>query len=73
MTLKELINTLESRKKGMAYFLWKNGMLNQWLSDYPDTPEIASPELYPPAPSIKKPKCLYSSELKRNGDVIYYE
>ena len=48
MTLIELKNTLKYRREGLGYFLWKNGNLNQWLQEYPQSPEDASPELFEP-------------------------
>ena len=65
MTLKELRNTLEYRKKGLAYTMWKQAMLttlgiNDLFKDkkiarsiFPASPQDACPELYPPKPSIK--------------------
>lgn len=73
MTLKELDMSLENKKIGLAYRLWKEGMLNQWLEKYPDTAEEACPELYPPKPTIKKPACLNKSNLKRKGGEMIYE
>jgi hypothetical protein len=64
MTLKELSDTLEYRKKGLAYELWKQAVLitmgvADLLQDkkikaiFPNNPQEACPELYPPRPSIK--------------------
>jgi hypothetical protein len=55
MDVKELLNTLEQRKKGLAYELWKQACLNQYIlsKDFPKTPEDASPELYPPKQTYK--------------------
>jgi hypothetical protein len=64
MTLKELSDTLEHRKKGLAYKLWKQAVLitmgvSDLLKDkksksvFPKTPQEACPELYPPRPSLK--------------------
>jgi hypothetical protein len=64
MTLKELSETLENRKKGLAYELWKQAVLitmgvSDLLKDkksksvFPKTPQEACPELYPPRPSLK--------------------
>ena len=73
MTLKESIKTLEQRKKGLAYRLWKEGnlfgiaMADLWKdkgkkSLYPENPEKASPELYPPPATIKMPDFLKNKE-----------
>lgn len=63
MTLKELSETIENRKKGLAYELWKQAMLitigfsdaNRTKGEamFPKTPQEACPELYPPRPSLK--------------------
>lgn len=55
MDVTELLNTLEQRKKGLAYELWKQAYLNQYIltDKFPETPEKASPELYPPPKAYK--------------------
>lgn len=64
MTLKELSETLENRKKGMAYEMWKQAtLITMGVADllkdkkgkaiFPNNPQDASPELYPPKPSLK--------------------
>jgi hypothetical protein len=64
MTLKELSETLERRKKGLAYKLWKQAeLITMGVADllkdkkskdiFPKTPQEACPELYPPRPSLK--------------------
>lgn len=64
MTLKELSDTLKHRKKGLGYELWKQAVLitmgvSDLLKDkkskaiFPNNPQDASPELYPPKPSLK--------------------
>lgn len=64
MTLKELSETLENRKKGLAYELWKQAELirlsimdslksKNSKSIFPSDPQEACPELYPPRPSLK--------------------
>lgn len=64
MTLKELSETLEHRKKGMAYELWKQAVLitmgvadllkdKKSKATFPNSPQEACPELYPPRPSLK--------------------
>ena len=67
MTLEELINTLELRKQGLAYEIWKKGNLNQMIENYPDSPEKACPELFPPKPSIPMRDFLKQKYLKREG------
>ncbi len=66
MTIKELVDTLQARRKGLAYRMWKEAYLISWATmgkKYPDTPEKANPELYPPKPRIKMP----SNLLKKKG------
>lgn len=64
MTLMELSETLEYKKKGMAYEFWKQSELirlaiMESLKDkksrfvFPNNPQDACPELYPPKPSLK--------------------
>lgn len=57
MTIEELYKTLDNRRKGLAYSLWKQAELNRYVLDpknFPNTPEEASPELYPPKKTYKK-------------------
>lgn len=69
MTLRELTNTLKNRKQGLAYKMWKEAYLvvlgtSDLLRDkksramFPKSPEDASPELYPPKVTIKRPSFL---------------
>lgn len=55
MDITELVNTLKQRKKGLAYKLWKQALLNKYIlaKEFPKTPEDASPELYPPRKTYK--------------------
>lgn len=70
MTLKELVKTLEARRKGLAYRMWKGANLisaSCFSKNYPESPENACPELYPPKTSIKMPDFLINKWLKRGG------
>ncbi|MBE6156974.1 MAG: hypothetical protein E7161_04460 [Firmicutes bacterium] len=70
MTVKELMNTLEQRKKGLAYRMWKEANLIGVAfggKSYPKTPEDASPELYPQKIGVKMPDFLKEKWLKRGG------
>lgn len=70
MTIKELIKTLEQRKKGLAYKVWKEANLigaSFGENDFPNNPESACPELYPPKISIKMPDFLKEKWLKKGG------
>lgn len=58
MTVTELINTLDSRRRGLAYRLWKQAYLIGVAfggKKFPSDPEKASPELYPKKKTIKMP------------------
>ena len=68
MDLKELQNTLEQRKKGLAYKLWKQANLNTFINrpdKFPDNPEKACPELYPPPKTYKMPEFLKNRKKGR--------
>lgn len=57
MDVIELLNTLKQRKKGLAYQMWKQMVLNAYIlapEKMPKTPEEGSPELYPPPKTYKK-------------------
>lgn len=69
MTIKELAETLENRKQGLAYEIWKQAYLTvlgvsdlmrdkHKKANFPESPEKASPELFPRKPTIKKPNFL---------------
>lgn len=63
MTPKELIQTLENRRKGLAYTIWKEAYLIGVAfggKNYPKNPQDASPELYP------KPKTIAMPDVLRN-------
>ena len=66
MTFKELIDLLKARRRGLAYKMWKESYLIAWATmgkRYPESPEKACPELYPPRPRIKMPENL----LRKKG------
>lgn len=65
MTLAELVNSLKYRREGLGYVLWKNGMLNQWLKEYPENERLASPELYESKKGIPMPDFLKEKYSKR--------
>lgn len=70
MDAKELINTINCRKKGLAYRMWKQAnLISQatWSKNYPDNPKEASPELYPRKKGIKMPDFLREKYAKRGG------
>ena len=70
MDLKELIKSLEQRREGLAYKLWKEAMLTGWASNgknYPKNYKEACPELFPPKKRIKMPKWMKERMLKKGG------
>lgn len=67
MTPYELKKTLEQRKEGLSYKLWKQGNLCQIMQKYPETPEEASPELAKPKKKYAMPDFLKEKWLKQRG------
>lgn len=65
----ELQNTIEYTKKGMAYKIWRMASLTRspFIKNFPETPEEACPELYPPKPSIKMPDFLKEKYYRQKG------
>lgn len=68
MDLKELINTLNYRRQGLAYELWKGAVITASMFDknFPKTPEDASPELFPERKGIQMPEWLKEKALKQS-------
>lgn len=67
MTVYELRTTLEARKKGLAYRLWKTGNLCQLMQKYPQNPEEACPELSKPKKTYQMPDFLKEKWMKQKG------
>lgn len=67
MTIYELKKTLEQRKQGLSYKLWKQGNLAQLMKEYPETPDDASPELSKPKKKIAMPDFLKKKWAKQKG------
>lgn len=67
MTLYELRETLENKRKGLAYQMWKQTILYGQLfnKNFPKTPEEACPELYPPKKTYKMPQWMIEKYYKR--------
>ena len=68
MTVKELIDTLVAKRKGLGYRIWKQAYMISWAvmgKGFPKTPEKASPELYQIStkPRIKMPPNLLKEHL----------
>lgn len=69
MTLFELTDTLEMRRQGLAYEIWRVGNLSQLMEKYPESPQDAMPDLFPPKKGIKMPdwvKEKYLNKERRN-------
>ena len=61
LTISELTEMLEARRKGQAYEMWKQANLiglAAFGKKYPNKPEEACPELYPPKKRYKMPDFL---------------
>lgn len=67
MTPYELKKTLEQRREGLSYKLWKQGNLSQMMEKYPETPEEASPELSKPKKTIAMPDFLKEKWARQKG------
>ena len=67
MTPYELKKTLEQRKEGLSYKLWKQGNLCQMMEKYPETPEEANPELSKPKKKIAMPDFLKEKWARQKG------
>ena len=67
MTPYELRKTLEQRKEGLSYRLWKQGNLCQMMKKYPETPDEANPELAKPKKTYKMPEFLKKKWAKQQG------
>ena len=67
MTIYELKRTLEQRKQGLSYRLWKQGNLCQLRKEYPSTPDEANPELAKPKKTIAMPDFLMKDWAKQKG------
>ena len=65
---------LEACKKGLAYTMWKQASLIAVATmngkKYPETPEKASPELYPPKQTYKMPAWLKERQARRESGNI---
>ena len=69
MTIYELKNTLEQRKQGLSYRLWKQGNLSQPMKEYPANPDEANPELAKPKKKYAMPDFLKKKWAKQKGYV----
>lgn len=67
MTLQELMDTLENRRIGLAYQIWKIASLchSPLVKNFPETPKEACKELYPKEVGIPMPSFLKDKAIKR--------
>lgn len=67
MTLYELENTLENRRKGLAYKIWRLSTFvhSPLVKEFPDSPKKAMPELFPQEKGIPMPSFLKEKAMKR--------
>jgi len=67
MTLYELMETLENRKQGLAYEIWRHASLvrSPFTKNFPASPKEAMPELFPQEEGIKMPDFLMDKAIKR--------
>lgn len=70
LTISELLDMVKYKQMGLAYQLWKQAEITaRMFSKEPyETPEKASPELYPPKKTYKMPEFL-KDKSKRKGEV----
>ena len=75
MTVKEMLDALESLRKNNAFFLWKQAYLIGVAfggKKYPKNPEEAVPEYFP-KPSIPMPDFLREDWVKQKyGEDVKY-
>lgn len=69
LDLEELENTIIQRRKGLAYKIWRlsSFVKHPFIENFPEKPEDAMPELYPPKPSIPMPDFLMKKYYERKG------
>lgn len=67
LTFAELKMMLMNINKGLAYKMWKQAMLNGavFSKEFPNSPEKASPELYPNKKHYEMPDFLKEKAIKR--------
>ena len=67
MTLKELESTLENKRIGLAYKIWRLATLTHspFVQNFPNNPKDAMPELYPIEKGIPMPDFLKEKAMKR--------
>ena len=67
MTLKELEDTLISRREGLAYKIWRLSTFTHspFVKNFPNSPKEAIPELYPIEQGIPMPDFLKEKAMKR--------
>ena len=66
MDLYELTDTIEYRRKGMGYAIWRLASLTRhpWVQNFPEKPEDACPELFPVKKGIKLEQWIIDKYMK---------
>lgn len=69
MTLRELIDSLREANEGLAYTMWKQGVITMSMlgKKAPKSPQEASPELYPPKKTYKMSEWMKEKYYKQKG------
>ena len=67
MTLQELVDTLEFRRKGLAYEIYRIASLchSPFIKNFPSSPKEAIPELFPIEKGRPMPDFLKDKAIKR--------
>lgn len=67
MTITELENTLISKRKGLAYRIWRLSSFTRspFTKNFPNNPKEAMPELYPIEKGIPMPDFLKKKAMER--------
>lgn len=69
LDFQELQDTIVYMRKGLAKNIWRLASLTRhpYIKNFPESPEEAFPDLFPPKPTIKMPDFLKEKWLKRGG------
>ena len=66
MDMYELTDTIEYRRKGMGYAIWRLASLTRspWVQNFPEKPEDACPELFPQKKGIPMEQWMIDKYIK---------
>ena len=69
LTLEELENLIIQARKGLGYRIWRLASLTKhpWITNFPENPEEACPELFPQKTTVQMSEWLYKRFMKRGG------